>query len=99
MVYTFVAGGQSLDEPADADASFAKKRSLPGPYVLTGVTKEMDLHDTESFGPLMAYGKFETEKEAIDLANDTQYGLAAAVWTKDLAKGLRVAQEITSGYV
>jgi len=43
--------------------------------------------------------EFEDEEEAIKLANDTEYGLSAGVWTTDLARGIRIAKEIESGYV
>lgn len=59
----------------------------------------MDLYYTESFGPTVALFTFKTEDEAIAVANDTEYGLASAVFTEDLAKGLRVARRIETGYV
>ena len=48
----------------------------------------------EIFGPVAALIPFETEAEAIALANDTEYGLAASVWTNDLRRGHRVAQKM-----
>ena len=67
------------------------------PVVVEGVTKEMDLFYEESFGPSVAVFNWETEEEALRLANDTEYGLSAAVFTKDLARGLRMARGIESG--
>lgn len=84
----------------DADMEYHhKKTTLPGPTLVTGVTKEMDMSHLENFGPVMSVMTFNNEEEGIKLANDTTYGLSASVWTKDLAKGIRVAQEIVSGYV
>lgn len=51
----------------------------------------------EIFGPVAALVAFDTEEEAIELANDTEYGLAAAVWTTDIKRGHRVAQQMNVG--
>jgi aldehyde dehydrogenase (NAD+)/succinate-semialdehyde dehydrogenase/glutarate-semialdehyde dehydrogenase len=69
------------------------------PTVLSGVTGEMDLCATETFGPVVALYKYSTEEEAIAKANDTSYGLNASVWTRDLARGRRVAARIQAGTV
>lgn len=60
-------------------------------FILTKMTKEMDLYQCESFGPSVSPFTFDTEDEAIELANDTPYGLSAAVFTEDLKLALRVA--------
>lgn len=67
------------------------------PIVIEGVNKDMDLYYQESFGPTVSLMTFETEQEAVDIANDTEYGLSAAVFTKDLGAGLRIAKQIESG--
>ena len=67
------------------------------PIVVEGVTKEMDLYQQESFGPSVSLMVVNNEEEAIEVANDTEYGLSAAVFTKSLATGLRVAKRIESG--
>lgn len=69
------------------------------PVAIAGVTKEMSIFHQESFGPVVALTEFETETEAISLANDTQYGLSAAVFTIDLQRGLRIAKSLQSGAV
>jgi acyl-CoA reductase-like NAD-dependent aldehyde dehydrogenase len=69
------------------------------PVILADVTKDMDLYYTESFGPSVALYTFETEEEALELANDTEYGLAGAIFTEDLAAGLRVAKGYETGAV
>lgn len=67
------------------------------PIIVDGVTKEMDLYATESFGPTVSLIVVDTEDEAIAVANDTEYGLTAAVYTQNLFRGLRVAKQIESG--
>jgi acyl-CoA reductase-like NAD-dependent aldehyde dehydrogenase len=67
------------------------------PIIVDNVTKEMDMYATESFGPTVSLMVVDTEEDAIALANDTEYGLTAAVYTQNLFRGLRVAKEIDSG--
>ena len=69
------------------------------PTIIEGLTPDMSLYKTESFGPIATLHVVDTEEEAIALANDTEYGLASAVFTEDLRRGLRVARQIESGYV
>lgn len=65
--------------------------------VVDGVTNAMNLYRDESFGPVVAMIRAKDEADAIRLANDSQYGLSAAVFTKDTARGLGVARQIHSG--
>jgi benzaldehyde dehydrogenase (NAD) len=65
--------------------------------VMDGVTDAMKLYRDESFGPIVAIIRAKDEADAIRLANDTEYGLSAAVFTRDTARGLRVARQIRSG--
>lgn len=67
------------------------------PIVLENVNKDMDIYRQESFGPSVSLFTIESEEEAVAIANDTEYGLSAAVFTKDLAAGLRIARQIESG--
>ncbi|KAK4237504.1 aldehyde dehydrogenase domain-containing protein [Achaetomium macrosporum] len=69
------------------------------PVVISGVTTEMDIYKTESFGPTVSLYEVETEEEALRIANDTEYGLSSAVFTEDLRRGLRFAKEIETGAV
>lgn len=65
--------------------------------VVDGVTAEMALYRDESFGPVVAVIRARDEEHAIELANDSEYGLSAAVFTRDTARGLSVARRIKSG--
>lgn len=65
--------------------------------VVDGVTAAMAIYRDESFGPVVGILRAKDEEDAIRLANDTQYGLSAAVFTRDIARGLRVARQIQSG--
>ncbi|CAI7604805.1 unnamed protein product [Penicillium manginii] len=69
------------------------------PIVLRNLKKDSDLYYTESFGPTVVIFTFESEVEALTIANDTEYGLAGAVFTEDLATGLRVARQYETGAV
>jgi acyl-CoA reductase-like NAD-dependent aldehyde dehydrogenase len=69
------------------------------PTVLTGVTHEMRIMKEEVFGPVLPIVVVDSEQEAIDLANDSEFGLGASVWTKDRQKGARIARRIESGMV
>lgn len=80
------------------------KRGLAGPLfyeptIITNVRNEMRAMREETFGPTLPVATFSTEEEAIKLANDSEFGLTASVWTKDLKKGTRVAEQIEAGSV
>jgi len=67
------------------------------PHVVDGVEREMRLYHEESFGPVVAILRARDEEDAIRLANDTEYGLSASIFTRDIARGLKVARRIRSG--
>jgi len=69
------------------------------PTVISGATNEMRAMQEETFGPTLPIATFKTEDEAIKLANDSEFGLTASVWTCDYTKGKRVAQKIEAGSV
>ena len=76
--------------------AFAKGNFLE-PTIFDEVTPAMRIAREEIFGPVLAVIPFDTEEEAIQIANDTDYGLAAAVWTKDLTRAHRVTSQIRAG--
>jgi aldehyde dehydrogenase (NAD+)/betaine-aldehyde dehydrogenase len=69
------------------------------PTLVTGVAVESDLFREEVFGPVLCALPFSDEREAVRLANATDYGLVAGVWTRDLSRGHRVAGAIQAGQV
>ena len=69
------------------------------PTVIVGVTKEMRLFHEEIFGPVLPIMIFETEEEAIALANDTPFGLASYLFTRDLGRSWRVSEALEYGLV
>jgi succinate-semialdehyde dehydrogenase/glutarate-semialdehyde dehydrogenase len=88
-----VAGGERL-----TDGEFARG-SFFAPTVLEGVTPDMLICSEETFGPVAGISRFETEEEAIRLANDSVYGLCAYFHTRDYARLLRVAEKLDYGIV
>lgn len=89
---TVVYGGH--DEQTDNIQPF----ELPA-TVVQGVAPVMSLFQTESFGPTVSLIASESNEQAVAMANDTEYGLTAAVFTRDIAKGLSIARQIRAGAV
>ncbi|NYT69215.1 aldehyde dehydrogenase [Pusillimonas noertemannii] len=75
----------------------ARNGSILDPIILDGVRSEMRIYAEESFGPVASVIRVKGVEEAIRVANDTEYGLAAAVFGSDIARTLRVAERIKSG--
>jgi acyl-CoA reductase-like NAD-dependent aldehyde dehydrogenase len=69
------------------------------PTIITKVTSDMNVYHEESFGPTVSVLAVRSDDEALSIANDTPYGLSSAIFTKDLARGLRMARELDSGAV
>ncbi|NVJ97616.1 MAG: aldehyde dehydrogenase [Alphaproteobacteria bacterium] len=69
------------------------------PTIFDGVTPEMTIAREEIFGPVLAVIEFDGEEEAIEIANNTIYGLAAAVWSKDISRAHRMARALQAGTV
>jgi aminomuconate-semialdehyde/2-hydroxymuconate-6-semialdehyde dehydrogenase len=69
------------------------------PTLIEGLSSSCKTNQEEIFGPVATLAPFENEAEAVQLANDSRYGLSASIWTSDLAKGHRVASKLQSGVV
>jgi acyl-CoA reductase-like NAD-dependent aldehyde dehydrogenase len=91
-----VIHGDHEKEETHPETKEASKTRLR-PIIVDGVTKDMDLYHTESFGPSVSVIEIASEEEAVQIANDTDYGLTSAVFTENLGRGLRIAQQIESG--
>jgi aminomuconate-semialdehyde/2-hydroxymuconate-6-semialdehyde dehydrogenase len=69
------------------------------PTIIEGLNQHCQTNQEEIFGPVVTIQSFKTEEEAIQLANATQYGLAASIWTKDITVANRVAAKVESGII
>lgn len=69
------------------------------PTIIEGLNQHCQTNQEEIFGPVVTIQSFKTEEEAIQLANATQYGLAASIWTKDISRANRVAARVESGII
>ena len=96
-VESFRAEGAKILTGGKRNVNF--KGAFYEPTVIGGATNRMRGMREETFGPTLPIATFKTEQEAIDLANDSDFGLTASVWTKDLTKGKRVAEKILAGTV
>ncbi len=85
--------GGPVEPPAGLEGAFY------APAVLTGVTHDMRIMREEIFGPVLPIIVVDSEEEAVTLANDSEFGLGASVWTADRARGERIAGRIESGMV
>ena len=89
---TIISGG--LGMPEGVSRGFYVK-----PTVFADVTREMTIFREEIFGPVLSISTYETEEEAIIMANDSEYGLSGGVWSGDEERALRVAMAMRTGQV
>ena len=89
---TLVVGGLGMPEGLD-------KGYFVQPTVFADVTPEMAIFREEIFGPVLSITTYSTEEEAIELANDSEYGLSGGVWSGDEDRAMRVAREMRTGQV
>jgi betaine-aldehyde dehydrogenase len=90
---TLVVGGTAPDDPALADGAYLL------PTVFDGVDNDMRIAREEIFGPVVSVIPFDTEEEALRLANATPYGLSGSIWSRDIGKALRAAKALQSGVI
>ncbi|MCJ1409279.1 hypothetical protein MMC19_003358 [Ptychographa xylographoides] len=83
---------QSFSSPPQ-DGNYIK------PTLLTGVTHDMDIMNEETFGPVIPVMKVGNDEEAIRLMNDSEFGLTASIWTKDIVRGEQLAESVEAGTV
>ena len=74
-----------------------KAGNFLSPTVFTGASSSMRIVQEEIFGPVVAISAFDGEEEAIELANDSRYGLSGSIWTRDIGRALRVARAVETG--
>ncbi len=90
---TIVVGGTEPDDPALAAGAYLL------PTVFDGVSNDMRIAREEIFGPVVSIIPFDTEDEALRLANATPYGLSGSIWSRDIGKALRAAKALQAGVI
>jgi betaine-aldehyde dehydrogenase len=90
---TLVVGGEAPEDPALADGAYLL------PTVFDGVDNDMRIAREEIFGPVVSIIPFDTEEEALRLANATPYGLSGSIWSRDIGKAMRAAKALQSGVI
>jgi aldehyde dehydrogenase (NAD+) len=86
-------GGARAERPECGDGWFVE------PTIYTGVNNRMRIAQEEVFGPVLSVIPFKDEEEAVAVANDVVYGLAAGVWTQDIRRAIEIPQRIQAGTV
>ena len=90
---TLLLGGKRGDVPESAGGWFVQ------PTIFGDVKNDMRIAQEEVFGPVLSILRFKDEADAIAIANDVRFGLAAAVWTSDIGRALRMSEKLQAGTV
>ncbi|SDH83739.1 aldehyde dehydrogenase [Variovorax sp. OV700] len=90
---TAVLGGEKGSAPECGKGWFVQ------PTIFTGVRNDMRIAQEEVFGPVLSIIRFKDEADALRIANDVRFGLAAAVWTKDIGRAIRMSEKLQAGTV
>jgi acyl-CoA reductase-like NAD-dependent aldehyde dehydrogenase len=90
---TMAVQGERPDDPKLANGYYVP------PTIFAGVDNNARIAREEIFGPVMSVIPFSSPEEVLELSNDNEYGLAAAVWTRDIKKGLNTARALRAGIV
>ncbi|HEY1572493.1 MAG TPA: gamma-aminobutyraldehyde dehydrogenase [Pseudonocardiaceae bacterium] len=93
------AGGATIVTGGEIPGGDLAKGAYYPPTLVTGVAQDAEIVRREVFGPVLVVLPFDTDDEAIALANDTEFGLAASAWTRDQYRALRATREIRAGCV
>ena len=96
--YVYLAQGVTIIF-AESMETVGRDLPLVRPTVMTGVTADAEMSCEETFGPVAGLIPFETEEEAVRLANDTPFGLASYFFTRDMARAWRVGEALEAGMV
>ena len=91
---TVLCGGKKIEMEGELEGGYFMR-----PAVIEGLPNDCRTNQEEIFGPVVTIQPFDTEEEAIELANGTQFGLSSTIWTKDINKANRVAEKLKAGIV
>lgn len=93
---------EAISKGASVVAGAGDQNIVPGNSIIPTILKDVDpattMWNDETFGPIVAFTTVENEEHAINMANSSEYGLSASVFTQDLRKALAIARQLQSGY-